>query len=504
MGLFFCSYLRIKLLWRTSGCMLGVWYFRFRRTTILMVACAAFLLGLVLARQHLELSVAWIVITGLLTFAVSRQKNFLTILVAALFCLCLGWYRGQGFLQQVLPYQDLSDQRVVMKVVAESDGAYNDRGQLEFDAGNIEVIDPEEIHLPGRIKVAGFGVPAVFRNDIVEVEGKLYETRGSRQASIGFAEIRVLEHQTSFIDTIRRKFSTALLSVLPEPHASFGLGILIGQRNTLPDDTLKALSVVGLTHIIAVSGYNLTILVRFVQRLSAKRSKYQTVLFAGLLITTFLLITGLSASIVRAAIVSGLGLLAWYYGRNFRPVLLLLLTAAATAGWNPLYIWSDIGWYLSFLAFYGVLVLAPMIVKRYWGDKEPKLLTSVVLETMCAQVMTVPIILYIFNQLSLVSIVSNAIVVPLVPIAMVFTLIAGLGGLFMGVLAGLIAFPAKILLTYILDVASLISRIPGALVPVKITMLQMFILYVLLIGVSIVLWRKTMHKYGRITEIEAS
>ena len=91
------------------------------------------------------------------------------------------------------------------------------------------------------------------------------------------------------------------------------------------------LAAVGLTHIIAVSGYNLTIIIRAMRRLLTKRSKYQSTLLSFGLIAVFLLVTGFSASIVRAAIVSGLSLIAWYYGRAFRPLLLILLSAVITA-----------------------------------------------------------------------------------------------------------------------------------------------------------------------------
>src|SRR5690606_22117849 len=99
-------------------------------------------------------------------------------------------------------------------------------------------------------------------------------------------------------------FAAGLQSALPEPQASFGLGILIGQRDTLPEKTSDMLKMVGLTHIIAVSGYNLTVLVRFTRRLLAKRSKFQATAGAIARILAFLLVTGGQPSIVRAAIIS--------------------------------------------------------------------------------------------------------------------------------------------------------------------------------------------------------
>jgi len=80
-------------------------------------------------------------------------------------------------------------------------------------------------------------------------------------------------------------------------------------------------------------------------------------------------VAGTSASIVRAAVISVLTLAAWYYGRAIRPLLLLLLAAAVTAYANPVYLWADISWYLSFLAFFGILVLGPLVTSRLYGER---------------------------------------------------------------------------------------------------------------------------------------
>jgi len=121
---------------------------------------------------------------------------------------------------------------------------------------------------------------------------------------------------------------------------------------------------VGLTHIIAVSGYNLTIILHAGKRLLGKRSKRISTFLSLALIAVFLLLAGASASIVRAAIVSVLSIAAGYYGRTFKPLNLIVLAAAITAWANPVYVWSDVSWYLSFLAFYGVMVVSPLIQKR--------------------------------------------------------------------------------------------------------------------------------------------
>ncbi len=216
---------------------------------------------------------------------------------------------------------------------------------------------------------------------------------------------------------------------------------------------------VGLVHIVAVSGYNLTILVRATSRLKM-RSKYQQLVLSLSLIVAFVLMTGFSASIVRAAIVSGLGLWAWFYGRELRPFLLIAFAAAITGFINPFYVWGDLSWYLSFLAFFGVLIVSPLIAARLFKHR-PKILALVVLETLSAELMTLPLIMMTFSQLSLIGLVANALVVPLVPLAMLLSAIAAAAGMLIPAFAGWLAWPANNLLTYMLDVAHLLSGLPS-------------------------------------------
>lgn len=447
------------------------------------------------------LDTAWVwlsLVLVLLSLNLSRPILLCTVILLGL---TLGWVRGSAFMENIRRYEDFYNRPVVLIGTAETDAIYGDKAQLSLDLSKLELLEPEEIPLVGKVKIEGYGAPAIYRGDVVRVEGKLRPGFGSRQGSISFGQLEVLGRSDSVIEEIRHRFVAGMQSALPEPLASFGLGILIGQRNTLPARVTEQLSIVGLTHIIAVSGYNLTILVRGTRRAFSKRSKYQSFVISVALIITFLLFTGFSPSIIRAAIVSILSLLAWYWGRAFRPVLLLLLVAALTAGWNPIYIWSDIGWYLSFLAFYGVLVLAPLIIRRIYGkSSKRRALTMLVIESLCAQIMTIPLILFIFNEVSVIALLANVLVVPLVPFAMILVTFAGISGMLVPVLAGWVSFPAVMLLTYMLDVANLLSRIPHVLLNRSVNLAAMLGLYSVIVFVSLVLWRKTYRKSSIITD----
>lgn len=433
---------------------------QWNRTTILMLGCAAFLLGLVIARRFDNLN-GWVVLPLMGAVLVTYQRrSAITILCIVMAGLSLGTWRGGVYLHELQPYRALALQRVAFTATANVDAVYGKNSQITFTARNVRFTYPRQQSVPGTIKVSGFGLNMVYRGDRVMVRGSLYPTRGANQATVAYAELSKVGSSSTAIDTVRRKFSAGMQTALPEPAASFGLGLLVGQRNTLPDAVTQALLMVGLTHIIAVSGYNLTILLEATRRLLGGRSKALSTATALALIFGFLLIAGTSASIVRAAVISVLGLAAWYYGRTVRPVLLLLLAAAGTAYANPVYIWADISWYLSFLAFFGILVLGPIVTHLVYKRRQPSLIGQVLIESLCAELMTIPFVLYIFGQMSLVSLLANMLVVALIPIAMLLSFIAGLAGMLLGGISGWFAWPAQVLLTYMLDIVNLLSRIP--------------------------------------------
>ncbi len=403
----------------------------------------------------------WFVLPGAL-FGVSllRRRTILTTVAVVVFGLLLGAWRGGVYLHQLQPYRTLAMQKVDFTATADIDAVYGKNSQLVFAVHDVQFTYPKNVRVPGTIKVSGFGETMVYRGDRLEVSGKLYPTRGASQATVSFAKLKKTGSTSSVIDTVRRKFTAGMQSALPEPLASFGLGLLVGQRNTLPADLTQALLMVGLTHIIAVSGYNLTILLQASRRLIGDTSKVFSTVMALLLIFSFLLVAGASASIVRAAVISILGLSAWYYGRTVRPLMLILLAAAGTAYADPIYLWADISWYLSFLAFFGILIIGPLITRKLYGGKEPPLIPQILIESVCAEAMTLPLILYIFGQMSLVSLLSNMLIVALIPLAMLLSLIAGLAGMLAGNVAGWLAWPAQVLLTYMIDVVNMLSRVP--------------------------------------------
>ncbi len=477
---------------------------RLRLTLIYTIGLVFFLAGLAYARLGSEINGWWVVLgfTGVaVSAALRRRKLLLLTVVATMFV--LGWWRGVGVMKQVAIYDHLIGRTVTLQATAVDDAVYSERGQLEFAVGKLTLIEPFPQPLVGEIDVEGMGVPIVYRGDQLTISGRLFRKRGGQLAGTSFAKLAILSRSTSPIEKLRRQFASGMQNVLPDQLAAFGLGLLIGQRTTLEEELEQELITVGLIHIVAVSGYNLTIIIEVVRRLFRRRSRYQSLVLALLLIGTFLLFTGYSPSIVRAAVVSSLSLVAWFWGRAFKPLLLLLGVAALTAGLNPLYLWSNIGWYLSFTAFFGVMVLGPLLNTRFLpGRLQENLILSTLSETVSAQVCTLPVILYIFGRLSIISIVANILVVPLTPLAMLLSLLAGLAGMTHFLFARLIVLPGQIILDYMLTVSRLLARVPYANIEVHIDTIMMICLSLLLLGLTELLQLKTHTKSVIITETQ--
>lgn len=328
----------------------------------------------------------------------------------------------------------------------------------------LDAIRFDDSAMPGSIYASFRGASQVKRGDIITAKAEVGEGFGSFPASASLISITktVRPVPGDVGRVVRDWFADQVRRVIPEPQASLGIGFLTGQKSALPTDLADALKIAGLTHIVVASGYNLTILVRMARKLFARISKYTSTVSAALMIVMFMAITGLSPSMTRAGLVSGLSLLAWYYGHAFHPLILLPVAAAITVVLQPSYVWGDLGWQLSFAAFAAVMIVGPLLQRYFFGEKEPGLLRGILGETVAAHLVTMPIIALSFGTVSHVAIIANILVVPLVPLAMLLTFICGMGVLISVSLISWVALPTTWLLAYMTNVATFVSDVSWA------------------------------------------
>lgn len=456
-------------------------------------------MGLGCVQLHIYLAGIVIVLPVIALFVVSLRRKLVVAVPAIIAAgLLVGIWRGTQIHDALQLYNRYMGQKVTLTGTLADDSTYGDKGQRDMRLYNVKLNGRSP---PGVVRVTSFALEQPRRGDSVRVTGKLYDGFGNYQAAIYFGDLHITQVNKDIFELARRDFAAGVYSNLSDTQASLGLGILVGIKTQLPDAVNNQLKMLSLTHIVVASGYNLTVLVRVARRLFERRSKFQTAAVGAALMVGFVVITGFSASMGRAALVSGLSLAAWYYGRRIHPIILLLFSAAITAALNPMYVWGDIGWWLSFLAFTGVLVLAPLLQTMFYGKKRPKLIGQLLLETTAAQLLTTPIMLAIFGNLSVLGLFANVLVVPLVPLAMLATAITGSLAVFTPI-AAYAALPASWLLGYMLQVISFLASVSWAAVPIKVDWPIMVGLYLACIVCMVAIWRRTKHDFLAISVVE--
>lgn len=429
-----------------------------RRSLTIILVCASFMLGL-LGRHTITdswtLCLAAAVFVSCITVAITRQLLFGLLL--GLFLL-LGFWRGNAHETMMSNIQKLYGHKLVMTGTIADDPAVNERGFLVF---NLSIATINSRPASGVVSVRTYN-QKLRRGYQVAITSKFDATLGNKLGQLVYGTVVIQSSQLSPLEQWRQRYFAGMRNALPEPSASFALGLLLGTRGLIPKEVQVMLTTVGLTHLIAVSGYNLTILVNAARQPLRNVSKFLALMAPVWLIFVFMLLTGFSASIVRAAIVCGLSLLASYYGRTYKPMVLIMLSGVITLLYNPAYLWSDVGWQLSFLAFYGILVLGPLMEKQFRAHGTvPKL----IVESMAAYIVTLPLIIGLFGNISIIAPVANLIILPLVPLVMFLAFVSGMFGIATP-LAPLLGLPLKILLALMLSVMNFLANLPIASVTI--------------------------------------
>lgn len=254
--------------------------------------------------------------------------------------------------------------------------------------------------------------------------------------------------------------------MISEPYAGLLNGIILGTKSGLGYELTKDFKITGLMHIVAVSGYNVTIVINAFY-LAAKPLAYRWRMGLSLgLIFLFIILTGGSASVVRAGIMGGMVVIARLFGRKAMAINSLIFAAFLMIVEKPSILVGDIGFQLSVAATVGIVLINPIFIRV--GDrglvlkKIPESLKEALFSTLSASAMTLPIILYYFGNLSLVSPISNLIILPIIPVAMLVGFMVLAGGLLYYPIGYVMGFGAWFMLYIIVQLIRLLAEIPYA------------------------------------------
>ncbi|MBR3269825.1 ComEC/Rec2 family competence protein [Candidatus Saccharibacteria bacterium] len=284
----------------------------------------------------------------------------------------------------------------------------------------------------------------------------------------------------SLVIDARDWFAERIENQLPEREAKLGMSYLLGMKSGLDDKLSEDLRTVGLTHIVVASGAHLSILVEIARKIFGKISRFSGLLFSILFILFFMCMVGWTPSILRAGIMAILTLASWYVGRKIAPWRLILMVMAFTLMLDPNFL-TNIGWLLSFASYAGIMMLGPAISKFFYGSKKPGFIASVVLTTIAATLMTLPITLYYFGQVSIISLIANLIILPTLPYAMGLVFLAGV---FAGVpgIEMVFSFLAEKILSFHIFVVEFFGSMEQFLIKIDSYNPWVFLLYIIILA----------------------
>lgn len=285
--------------------------------------------------------------------------------------------------------------------------------------------------------------------------------------------------------------SQTISNLLPNPQAALLSGILLGDGSKIPFSLKNDLVATSTIHLVVVSGQNLTILAGFVMTLITLLGRRKTILITLLVIGFYSFLTGLQVPVLRAAVMVTLVYLAQLSGREGAGSWVLFLTAAGMLLINPNWL-LNISFQLSFLATFGVIVVAPIFLERL--KMVPRILREDLAVSLSAQLLTIPVIAYNFGQMSLIGILVNSLILWTMPILMIsgfLTLILGLVNPFLGQVVGLVP---GVLITYFIDVVKLFADAPGSGMYVAESSTVLWVGYYLIVGAIILGMGKRVNK----------
>ncbi len=291
--------------------------------------------------------------------------------------------------------------------------------------------------------------------------------------------------------SFKNKFKAVARTFVSPPQEGILEALIFGEEENISQEWKDKLNLTGTRHIAAVSGMNITIIaslfLSFILGLGLwRRQAFYLTMF---LLVIFILMIGAPASAVRAGIMAGILMTAQHFGRlsaasravTFAAVLMLFL--------NPLLLKFDIGFQLSFLAVLGMIYLQPFFSNFLKKIPDPVVfpLRATLSATLSAQVFTLPILIYNFGRISLISPITNILIVPLLAPITVLIFIFGFAGLIFWAFGWILSWPVWLFLSYIVKIIDWSSRIPRASVFLRDIHWIWLITFYLILGFMI--WR---------------
>ena len=374
----------------------------------------------------------------------------------------------------VVDYPDQRDQIVNLQIKAESIRGKKDEPPIPLKGLLLAKAPVETLVSYGdRVLVVGFlKIPP----EDEDFNYREYLFRQNIDVYITRADVMVLENGQGsiFLGAIYRLKTNALENIYrlwPDPEASLLAGILLGVESGIAESVQKAFRDTGTTHIIAISGFNITIVAGFFARFFSRIMNPRKGAVAALVgISIYTILVGADAAVVRAAVMGGLSIFAQQIGRRQHGLNAAALASLVMMLFNPQLPW-DVSFQLSLSATLGLVLYADPLstsflrfCSRFFtievAQKITQPVSEFVLFTFAAQLTTLPVMIFHFHSFSLITFLANPAILPVQPPIMVLgglALILALAWFPLGMLAGPLVYPFVL---FTIRVVEWFSRLP--------------------------------------------
>ena len=358
-----------------------------------------------------------------------------------------------------------------------------------------EVFDGQWQNTSGAVLMRAGLFPQYDYGDLLEVTGKLetpptledfdyreYLARHGVYSTIAYPKATLLATGQgnplwAGLYDLRADLGSALTDALPEPEASLAEGILLGRRTSLPPSLSQAFNDTGTSHLLAVSGYNVTLVAGlFIAGLAWLIGRRRAAWLALAAIVGYAFLVGGQPSVQRAAVMGSLYVAATALGRQSGALPALALAGAGMTAFDPQLV-KDASFQLSFASALGLIVFAPALRARLEAallggaddDRLPGALRAAVellAVTVAAVAFTLPIVAVDFGRISLVALPANLLTVPTFPLIMITAALTAVGGMIsstVGAVLGWLTWPA---VAYLRAVVEAMADVPSAAVSI--------------------------------------
>lgn len=264
----------------------------------------------------------------------------------------------------------------------------------------------------------------------------------------------------SLLYRIKYSLVSMMRQLLDPAPAALLAGIVVGEQSLFPKETLNNFQLAGLTHIIVLSGYNITLVANFFITITAQLGfGYHGRRASALVgIPLFIIMTGMGTSLIRAGIMSMIGIILQLTLRPDHSFRVILLTAGAMIFENPRIALHSPSFHLSFLAFIGLVYVVPLVQEKIQSLPAWYGIRNIVFETLAIQAVVMPYIIWMNGRVSLISIIANVITVPLISLVMAGGFIGVIIAFVLFSLGSLIIAPINLGLVYVIWVSEQVAR----------------------------------------------